>query len=334
MTVHAPATGTGLAGPKAEALAAEGALSRRGKKPRRVRGDVTAKHLRDNKVAYLMLAPMIILLGIFVIWPLIHAFYLSTFTYSFYKPSVFVGLQYFSYVLTDPRFWKALYVSLRLAVMVVPTGMVIALLLALFIKTVSKKIAAFMKVTVYVPAVASTVVASVLFVFIYQDEGIANWFLNLLRLPPLAWLNDPAIALPAIAVPMIWLGLGLTTLIMLAGVLDIPDSYYESADLDGAGWFQQLVFITIPMLKNILLYLAVTGFVLTIQQFEIPLVMTGGGPTDATNTANLFIFNSFRDNTPYATSFSLAAALLLFIVITTISVLMFKTINSEKAVDS
>ena len=291
-------------------------------------------HLRDNRTAYLMIAPMVILLGIFVMWPLVYSLYLSGFEISFYQDPEFVGLQFYAYVLEDARFWKSVGVGLAFAAMVVPTGMVISLLIASFIKTLSAKLAGFMKTTIYIPAVVSVIVASVLFVFIYQDKGLANWFLSLLNLGSVAWLNDPAIALPAIAVPAIWLGLGITTLIMLAGLLDIPNSYYESAELDGAGFGQRLWYITLPLMKNILLFLFVTGFVGAIQVLELPLVMTNGGPVGATTSPNLFIFNAFRDGTEYSTSFSLTAALLLFVVLGAISALVFRVINSDKAVDA
>ena len=122
-------------------------------------------------------------------------------------------------------------------------------------------------------------------------------------------------------------------LILLAGLLDIPDSYYEAAELEGAGFFQKTFYITIPLLKNVFLYLIVTGFTLAIQMLDLPLVMTNGGPVSATTTPNFYIFNSFRDLTPYATSFSLTAALLLFVVLGAISMLIFRLISSDKAVD-
>lgn len=301
---------------------------------RRRRTPTVARHLQANKTAYLMIAPMVILLGIFVFWPLVYSLYLSTFKISFYQPPQFVGLQFYGYVLTEPRFWKSLWVGLYYAILTVPTGLVLALLVASFIKTLSGKLAAFMKTTVYVPAVVSTVVASVLFVFIYQDQGLGNWLLSLLNAGPINWLNDPQTALPAIAIPGIWLGFGITTLILLAGLLDIPDSYYESASLDGAGFVKKTFFITIPLLKNVFLYLIVTGFTLAVQMLDLPLIMTGGGPVDATTTPNLYIFNSFQDLTPYATSFSLTAALLLFVVLGLISLGIFRLINSEKSLDA
>jgi multiple sugar transport system permease protein len=308
---------------------AEGGRSGRWRGGRRKAGAAR----QDTITAYLMISPMVILLGIFVMWPLVYAVYQSVFEINYYLGNKFVGLQFYRYVLESSDFWHSIWIGLYYALIVVPTGIAIALILASFIKSLSRRVAAFMKVTIYLPAVVSTVIASVLFTFMYQDEGVVNWFLGFVNHAPVAWLNSPQWALPAIAVPGIWLGFGITTLILLAALLDIPDSYYESAMLDGAGFFQRLWYITIPLLKNVLLYLLVTGFTLAIQMLDLPLIMTGGGPTGATSTPNYFIFNSFRDLTPYATSFSLTASLLLFAVLGTISIVIFRLIRSDKAVD-
>lgn len=291
------------------------------------------KHMRANGTAYLMIAPLVVLLGIFVIWPLVYSFYLSSYQTYYNKPADFVGLRFYKFVLTDPEFWASLWIGLKYSLMVVPTILVLALLLASFIKTLSKSAAGFLKTTIYVPTVVSVVVASILFVFIYQDTGVANWFVGLFGIEPVAWLNTDATALPSIAVPGIWLGFGISTLIMLAGLLDIPESYYESAELDGANWFQRTWFITIPLLKNVFLYLLVTGFTLAMQEYLLPLVMTNGGPVGATTTPNLFIFTQFRDQTAFSFTYSLAAALLLFVVLGLVSVIIFKAIKSDKAVD-
>jgi ABC-type sugar transport system permease subunit len=281
-----------------------------------------------------MIAPMVILLGIFVIYPLGYAVWLSGHRISFYKPAVWVGLDFYRFVLEDPRFWHSLRVGLTYCAMVVPTGLLVALLLASFIKTLSTRLASVLKVTVYVPAVIASVLTANIFVLIYQDAGIANTIVGLFGIGPVAWLNDPSIALAAVAAPGVWLGFGISTLILLAAMLDIPSSYYESASLDGANAFQTMWYVTLPLLRNVFVFLAVTGFTVSLQEFLLPLVMTnGGGPVDRTLTPNLFILNSFRDSTPYATSFSLAAALLLFVVLGAISLLIFKAISSVKAVD-
>lgn len=319
--------------PATEGTDPSGPSRRRRRRRARVTEQVP-RHLRAHLTAYLMITPMVVLLGIFVLWPLVYAFYLSFFEMSFYKEATFVGLDFYQYVLTDPEFYDSLLVGLKLALMVVPTILVLALLLASFIATLSRRMAAFMKTTVYVPAVVSSVVAAIIFVFIYQDEGVANWFVGLFGAGPLAWLNTATTALPAVAIPAIWLGFGVSTLIMLAGILDIPDSYYESAKLDGANFWQRTRYITIPSLRNVILFLLVTGVTLTIQEFQLPLVMTNGGPVNATNTPNLYIFNSFRDATPYATSYSLTAALVLFLVLGTISIIIFRLVSSEKSSDA
>ncbi|WP_020523778.1 carbohydrate ABC transporter permease [Catelliglobosispora koreensis] len=294
----------------------------------------TAKHLRSGLTAYLMIAPMVILLGIFVFWPLIYSIYLSMHRISFYKDPAFVGFDFYKYVLTDPNFWDTMLTGLKYALFVVPTGIVIALIVATFLKNLNGRPASIMKTTVYVPTVVSSVVASIIFLFIYQDEGLANWFMGFLGVEAVNWLNSPGLALPAIAVPGVWLGLGISTLILLAAMHDIPANYYEAAALDGASAWQRMRYITLPNLKNVLLYLFVTGFTLAIQEFQLPLIMTNGGPVNATTTPNLFIFRSFRDNTEYATSFSLAASLLLFVALGLISLLIFKLVKSDKALDS
>lgn len=288
---------------------------------------------RDNKIAYLMILPMSIPLGIFVIWPLIYAIYLSTFKLSFYKPATFVGLQFYRDVLTSKNFWDSMGIGFYFAFLVVPLGIIIALLLASFIKTLGKGLSTLMKTIIYIPTTISTLIASVLFVFVYQEDGLANWMIKILSLAPRAWLNDPNLVLPAIALPALWLGFGITTLILLSGLLDIPESYYESAQLDGANFFQKTWFITIPLLKNVFLYLSVVGFTGAIQMIDLPLVMTQGGPVGTSTTPNLFIYNTFTDGSPYSTSFSLAAALLLFFVLGSITFALFKLINSDKAVD-
>jgi ABC-type sugar transport system permease subunit len=306
----------------------------KGRRRRQARERVS-KHMMDNRTAYLMLAPMIVLLAIFVWWPLLWSFYLSTFEISFYEDPVFVGLQFYRYVLEDPKFWHSIGIGVQYVLFTVPAIMIIAFLMASFIRTCGIKLAGLLKTTVYIPTVVSAVVASIVFIFMYRaDGGIINWLLSFVGLGPYAFLSDPNLALPAISIPGIWLAFGITTLIMLAGMYDIPQSYYEAAQLEGANYFQRTWFITIPLMKNVLLYLLVTATIAGMQQFELPLIMTGGGPTNATMTPNLFIFNTFKDPTPYATSFSLTAALILFFVLGTISVLIFRVIRSDKAIDA
>lgn len=294
--------------------------------------EVRRRRHRDNAVAYAMLAPVVILLGIFVIWPTAYAVYLSFFNWSFYKSSEFVGFKNYMDVLTDPQFRHAIWLGLKFVLMTVPVQMVLGYLLASLVTSVSRRFADVLKVSIYIPTIISTVITSIVFSIIYNySGGLLNAVVGAFGLEPQAWIGDAKIALIAVAVPAVWLGLGLTTLIMIAGMVDIPTSLYEAAQLEGANWWQKTVYITIPQLKNVLLYLLINGFVLAIQQFELPLIMTDGGPLGSTELPNLFIFNHFRNDT--YVGYSVAAALLLFAVLGSISALVFRVLNSERLVD-
>jgi len=279
-----------------------------------------------------MLAPALVLLGIFVIWPMVYSAYLSFFDWSFYQESTFVGFENFRRVLTDQAFIDSVGRGLLFALIVVPVQLTLAFAFASLVATVGRRLAGVLKVSVFIPTVISTVIASIVFILIYQYHGgLANWVIGLFGLAPQAWLADISLALPSMAAPAVWLGLGIAALIMLAGLLDIPATYYEAAELDGANWWQRTFRITLPLMRNIILYLAIAGFVANVQQFELPLVLTKRGPQNATMLPNLLIFSHFRDD--ITAGYSIAAAFLLFIVMGTISALIFRFLNSAQAED-
>ncbi|KJL34566.1 carbohydrate ABC transporter permease [Microbacterium azadirachtae] len=287
---------------------------------------------RDTKLAYLMLAPVVILLGVFVAWPAVYAGFLSFQDWSFYKDPQFVGVKNYADVLTDPLFVATIGRGFLFVLLTVPPMLVLAFLFASLVVTLSRRLATILKVSIYIPTIISGVIASIIFVVIYAyDGGILNAVLAAFHIDPVSWIGDPAWALLSVAVPAVWLGMGLTSLIMVAAMVDIPTEYYEAAAMEGAGWWQKTFYITMPQMKNVFLYLLITGFVAAIQQFELPLVMTQGGPLDSTTLPNLFIFNHFRNDVNVG--YSIAAALLLFVVLGSVSALVFKFINSERLVD-
>ncbi|RED63994.1 carbohydrate ABC transporter permease [Cohnella lupini] len=287
---------------------------------------------QDNLSAYVLLSPILILLTIFVVIPFFYAIRVSFYDWSFYQESTFVGFRNFYMVITDRLFGEAVMVGLKFALMVVPSTLILAFLFANIVKGLGSRMASFVKTSVYIPTIISGIVASVIFVFIFDYVGgLANYVIGLFGYEPKGWLADVSTALPSIVAPAIWLGFGLTALIMLAGLLDIPENYYEAADLEGAGAFAKMRYITIPLMRNIFLFLMVTGFTANISQFELSLVMTNGGPLSVTTTPNLYIFNHFRNDVMVGNS--IAASLLLFLVLGSISAIIFKVLNSEKAVD-
>jgi ABC-type sugar transport system permease subunit len=288
---------------------------------------------RNTALAYLMLAPAIAGLSVFVIWPLFRSLYLSFFQWSFYTDNVYVGLKNFLDVVSDSRFGASVLRGLIFTCMAVPLQLVIAFVFASLVRTVGPRLSGLMKVTIYIPTVVSMVVASIIFIVIYQySGGLANWMVGLFGVESQAWLGNPKLALSALVVPAVWIGMGLTCLIMLSAVLDIPETYFEAARLDGCGWLRQQLYITLPSIKNLTLYLTITGITAALQQLEIPMVMTNGEPAGSTLLPNLFILQHFRSDPNVG--FSVAAAFLLFMVIGLVSALVFRLLQSEKSMDS
>ncbi|UUX33765.1 carbohydrate ABC transporter permease [Fundicoccus culcitae] len=274
-------------------------------------------------IAIAFLLPMVGLLTAFVVIPLIYAFVVSFYEWNFYRDSVYIGWENYRRVWVDKNFWNSLWVGLKFALMVVPTQFVLAFFLAHMIRNMRQRLGGFVKVSIYIPTVVSGVAAALIFSFIYNyNGGIANAIVTALGFEPIAWLQDVDIVLGALAAPAIWLGLGFTTLIMLAGLNDIPISYYEAADMDGANAIQKVFRITVPLMKNIFLYVLLTGIIGAIQQFDLPYTMTGGGPLNMTTTPNLFIYNHFT-NDPYL-GYTISASLMLFVILGLISAVVFR----------
>jgi multiple sugar transport system permease protein len=286
----------------------------------------------DNGTAYSMLFPVVGLLTVFVIIPFIYSLYVSFYDWSFYQDSIFVGFDNFKMVLKDRHFYSAIGVGLKFALYVVPIQMVLSFLLALLIRNLRGKSASFVKTSIYIPTILSGILASIIFGFLYNyDAGLFNYILSLFGVEKQSFLGDVKTALISLALPGIWLGFGISSLIMLAGLLDIPETYYEAAELEGANAFNKMIYITVPLMKNIFLFLLITGFIGAIQQLELPLFLTNGGPDDATLTPNLYLLNHFKGDT--LMGHTIAAALLLFVVLGSISAIIFKIINSDKAID-
>lgn len=286
----------------------------------------------DNLTAYLMLTPILLGLTVFVLIPFAYAVYISFYEWGFYQAPVYVGFKNFYVNLTDEYFTKAIWTGLKFTLYVLPVQLVLAFLFANIIKSLKGKFASFVKAAIYIPTVIGLIIAGVVFLFMYDYlGGFANYVLGWFGMEPVPWLAEVKTALPAIAVPAVWTGFGLSTLIMLAGLLDISESYYEAAELEGAGTFGKMWYITLPLMRNITLFLLVTGFTAQISQFELPWVMTGGGPVNETTTPNYYILQHFLNDVLIGRS--IAAALMFFVVLGSISLVIFRILNSEKAID-
>ena len=285
--------------------------------------------------AYFMLIPGFVMMTIFVIIPLGMAIYRSFFSYGVYDENPeFVGLYNYQYILSDSVFGKSLFNVVMFALIITVATVVFAFFFAIAIKALNNKLSTVAKIIIYLPFLLSGVVASIMFGFILNyGGGLINSMLISSGKDPIAFGRDGIWPYLCIIVPTIWLGFGYNTLVMYAGLMNIPKSYYEAAEIDGASFWRKLFKITIPNMKNYFVLLVVNLITANLQMFDVVLMMTGGGPDSNTLTPVLYIYNLYRDTTK-SSSISIAASVILMIPIVAINMIVFKLIRSEKSQDA
>lgn len=288
---------------------------------------------KDMKVAYLMLLPAIILLGIFVITPLIMAVQKSFYDWNFYKDSVFVGLDNFRVIVVNKSFQRAVVNALKFVVILVPLQIVLQFAFAHLLKALSAKFSNMVKTAIYVPGIIAGIIAGIIFMFIFEYKGgLINQMLTSMGLNRIAFKNNGFWAVFSIVVPSVWLGFGGGTILNYAGLIGVPDEYYEAASIDGAGSFIKLIYITLPQMKNIFVLQCINMTTGTLQTFELPMIMTGGGPREQTLTPMLYMYNNFK-NAGQSMGHTIAGALLMMILIAILNSFVFKVIKSEKSIE-
>lgn len=248
--------------------------------------------MKPNRLGYLFIAPATIHLFVFALFPLIYTLYLSFFKVNLVRNELtFVGADNFTYSFQDSLFWNAMLNSLRYAVFSVPLGMAVALAVAILVNRKLRGMAIF-RTIYYIPAIASGVAISMLWIYIYLPEtGLLNTLFGMVGIDSTTdFLKDPTYAMWALIFMSIWVGLGPKMVLFLAGLIGVPQSLYEAADLDGAGKWRSFWHITLPMLAPTTLFVLVTSTIGALQIFTPVYVMTQGGPGDATDVVGYHIY--------------------------------------------
>ncbi len=289
----------------------------------------------DHWTAYLMILPSLLALGVFVLVPLFMALEKSFTDWQFYAESHFIGLSNFAMVLKNQLFQVSLGNILWFAAVIIPLQIIMSFLFAHVLKGMSPRIGAYAKTAVYVPTVISGVVASVIFLFIFNYQGgILNFIIRQLGGKRIGFLAEPILAKWSVSIASLWLGFGYNSLVMYAGLQNVPQSYYEAAEVDGAGALTKLFKITIPSLKNVFILIVINMMTGTLQMFDLPYMMMNGtgGPVNSTLTPMIYIYNNFK-SFDFSKGYTVAAALLLMVIIGALNSIVFTLIGSEKAQD-
>ncbi|MCF7792909.1 MAG: sugar ABC transporter permease [Candidatus Cloacimonetes bacterium] len=297
---------------------------------------------------YLYLLPAFIIILVFRLIPIVLSFIVSFFEWTVTGAGDFIGFDNYVHMMHDKEFWQSLVNTFYLVIFVVPISLVLSLFFANLLNGI-KKLKSFFRSVYFVPTVTSMVAISIVWKIIFnQQSGLANYFLEKIGLDPLGWLAEsrgifqllfgsmgieiptwaggPSLALFSIIIVTIWKGLGYNTIIYLAGLQNIPNVYYEAADIDGAGKIKQFFRITWPLISPTTYYVLMMTTIVTFQVFSQIYLMTGppvGGPLGTTKVIVYFLFDKGfgeSNNLSYAS----AIALVLFAIILGLTMLQKK----------
>ena len=255
-----------------------------------------------------------LLLSIFIFFPIVFAFIVSFFDWNLLLPDKpFVGLSNYVEVLKDPVFRKAVKNTIVYTIGVVPTQTLLSLFLA-FMMNQKFKGRTFFRVAFYLPAITSSVVTSIIFVWIYSKPGLLNYLLSRLGVTSdIDWLTNPHTVLVSIMMLNIWTTSGYFMISFLAGLQSIPVSLYEAAQIDGASTWTQFWKITFPMVRPVTYFVVVMSLIGCFQVFDQVFVMSSGGPDNASTTMSYYAYkNSFKY---FRFGFGAASAIVLAIII-------------------
>ena len=276
---------------------------------------------------YAMLLPTIVIFAVFMIYPILYSFYLSftEFTGGTYN---FVGLRNYIELFHDPVFYKALFNTFFYLIIQVPIMISLALLLAVLVEQKFVRGKGFFRMATFLPTITSLVAYSLVFKVLFNTNyGLINYIVEFFGGEKIQWIYSAWPARASIIISITWRWVGYNMIILLAGIQAIPTEMYESASLDGASFWQQLFYITIPAIKPIILFTTITSTIGTLQLFDEPYILTQGGPNYATITLGEYLY----DNGFTYLKFGFASALgyVMVIIIGLLSWLQFR-VNKEE----
>lgn len=308
----------------------------------------------DAVAGWLFVLPALIIFGTFIFWPILYIVWLSFHEWSVITPEKpFVGIDNYREIVRNKDFQIALRNTLWFSVGVVPTQTALGLILAVL---ANQKIRgrSFFRTAFYFPSISSSVVISIIFLWLYSQRGLINFFLRWLGFPTpkppwlsnpkgvlemllngigidnvSVWLAGPSVALLSIMLMNIWTTMGTMMVVFLAGLQDIPGDVYEAAMLDGANRRRQFFDITVPLLRPVVFFVLTLGFIGTFQVFDQIFVMTAGGPAKSTITLGYLIYMEGFGN--FAMGYAASIAMVLFAMIMAIFLIQRRIVGTNEA---
>jgi multiple sugar transport system permease protein len=283
---------------------------------------------RDRLSFLLLIGPPFLIIFVLTVVPFFYSVYLSTWKMNFAMPenTRFVGLRNFVYmVTTDPNFWTIIRNTAVQVFGTVSLQVVIGILLALLFARPVRGMGVA-RGLLMIPMMATPVVIGVIWRFMVNpDFGIINYLLSLVRIPGPDWLGRPGLAMATIIAADVWLSTSFVTIILIAGISSLPIEPFEAATVDGASSWQSFFYITLPLLSPVIWVAVMFRLIDALKRFDSIVIMTAGGPGNATETLNLFAYsNAF---TMMDAGYGSALAVLLFLLIGLVSIFTIRRVQ-------
>ena len=282
---------------------------------------------------YLWVLPALTVYGIFKLYPLVSGLQMSLLRWDGIEDPRYIGLRNFEKILSDEMTSTVLMNNVHYALGTVVGKIILSLILAILLHQALRG-RTFYRTSLFMPVVMSFVVVGVLWSWLFNPQfGLINSFLRGLGLEFLVqdWLGDAAVALNSLILVDIWKWYGFHMVIFLAGLQSIPDELYEAARIDGASVWRQFLHVTLPMLQPVMIVNVTISVMGAFNVFDIPFIMTAGGPANATNVMALHIY--IRGFKFYRFGFSAALSYVLLVIVTLVAAIQLKLMTSGDTTD-
>ncbi len=289
--------------------------------------DLTPMRRREALTGLVFISPWIIGVLVFTLGPFVISFFLSFTQYNIVESPRWVGFKnYLDIFSGDNLFWKSLSNTAIYVVGSVAIRVVLGFLLAMLLNT-KVRLLGLWRTLFYVPSVVPIVAISMIWLYILNGRyGLLNWFLGIFGVERIRWLSDPDYTMVGLLV-MSTTWVGVTMIIFLAGLQNIPEEYYDAAKIDGANGFQRLLRVTIPLVSPTIYLNVLINIINAFQVFAQVLIMTNGGPRDATRTFVLHIYDYGFSYLPPQMGYASALAWILFMIIFVFTAIIVVTSN-------
>lgn len=279
------------------------------------------KSRKDHIAAYLFLAPALISFVLFIGIPVILSGVLSFFDYNLITTPEFIGLDNIRKMLNDKGLLNSFLNTFKFLLILCPIHCGLGMILAFLVYRTSR-FQYFFKSAIYFPTIVTTASVAIAWGYLFStDTGAINYFVRLLGGTNIPWLTNRVVVYVTIALFSFWKFIGTTFLYYFIGMQNIPNGYYEAAEIDGANILQRFRYITLPLLSPTIFFVIITNVVSVFQIFDEPYLLTNGGPGSATKTIALEIYETaFQDmNIGYGGTISFV----LFLIILVITIIQF-----------